>query len=69
MVSVLDPGLIVLGGELGHAGGALLSARVRSRLAELTPLGAEVRPSELGDRAVLRGALLAARDAAQDELF
>ncbi|WP_371651143.1 MULTISPECIES: ROK family transcriptional regulator [unclassified Streptomyces] len=69
VVSVLDPGLIVLGGELGHAGGALLSARVRSRLAELTPLGAEVRPSELGDRAVLRGALLAARGAAQDELF
>ncbi|WP_406345395.1 ROK family transcriptional regulator [Streptomyces sp. NBC_00648] len=69
VVSVLDPGLIVLGGELGHAGGALLSARVRSRLAALTPLGAEVRPSELGDRAVLRGALLAARGAAQDELF
>ncbi|GGP48050.1 ROK family transcriptional regulator [Streptomyces melanogenes] len=69
VVSVLDPGLIVLGGELGHAGGALLAARVHRRLAALTPLGAEVRPSELGDRAVLRGALLAARDAAQDELF
>ncbi|MEV6553652.1 ROK family transcriptional regulator [Streptomyces sp. NPDC051597] len=69
VVSVLDPGLIVLGGELGHAGGARLSARVRARLAALTPLGAEVRPSGLGDRAVLRGALLAARDAAQDELF
>ncbi|OAR27369.1 transcriptional regulator [Streptomyces sp. ERV7] len=69
VVSVLDPGVIVLGGELGHAGGASLSARVQRRLAALTPLGAEVRPSELGDGAVLRGALLAARDAAQDELF
>ncbi|MFK8911728.1 ROK family transcriptional regulator [Streptomyces sp. YS-3] len=69
VVSVLDPGLIVLGGELGHAGGASLAARVRTRLAALTPLDAEVRPSGLGDRAVLRGALLAARDAAQDELF
>lgn len=69
VVSVLDPGLIVLGGELGHAGGARLAARVRARLAALTPLGAEVGPSGLGDRAVLRGALLAARDAAQDELF
>ncbi|MFG2149276.1 ROK family transcriptional regulator [Streptomyces sp. NPDC048696] len=69
VVSVLDPGLVVLGGELGHAGGESLAARVRRRLAGLTPLDAEVRPSVLGDRAVLRGALLVARDAAQDEVF
>ncbi|MEU9100052.1 ROK family transcriptional regulator [Streptomyces sp. NPDC048361] len=69
VVAVLDPGLIVLGGELGHAGGQLLAARVQRRLAALTPLVTEVRPSELGDGAVLGGALLTARDAAQDELF
>ncbi|MGW2818366.1 ROK family transcriptional regulator [Streptomyces sp. NPDC001415] len=69
VVAVLDPGLIVLGGELGHAGGQLLAARVQRALAALTPLATEVRPSELGDGAVLSGALLTARDAAQDDLF
>ncbi|MCT9092033.1 ROK family transcriptional regulator [Streptomyces sp. ASQP_92] len=69
VVAVLDPGLIVLGGELGHAGGQLLAARVQRALSALTPLATEVRPSALGDGAVLSGALLTARDAAQDELF
>ncbi|GAA4114192.1 ROK family transcriptional regulator [Streptomyces sp. NPDC058961] len=69
VVAVLDPGLIVLGGELGHAGGPLLASRVQRALAALTPLPTEVRPSALGDGAVLGGALLTARDAAQDDLF
>ncbi|MEU3370243.1 ROK family transcriptional regulator [Streptomyces sp. NPDC006660] len=69
VVAILDPGLIVLGGELGHAGGQLLAAHVQRALAALTPLATEVRPSELGDGAVLGGALLTARDTAQDELF
>ncbi|MFE9402862.1 ROK family transcriptional regulator [Streptomyces sp. NPDC006530] len=69
VVAVLDPGLIVLGGELGHAGGQLLAARVQRALSALTPLATEVRPSALGDGAVLSGALLTARDAAQDEIF
>ncbi|MGW2862883.1 ROK family transcriptional regulator [Streptomyces sp. SDr-06] len=69
VVAVLDPGLLVLGGELGYAGGELLAARVQRALAALTPLTTEVRPSALGDGAVLSGALLTARDAAQDDLF
>ncbi|GGQ32113.1 ROK family transcriptional regulator [Streptomyces roseolilacinus] len=67
--AVLDPGCVVLGGELGHAGGAVLAARVEDRLAALSPLRTEVRASALGGAAVLRGALLTARDAAQDALF
>jgi tartrate dehydratase beta subunit/fumarate hydratase class I family protein len=35
----------------------------------MTPLPTEVRASALGGAAVLRGALLTARDRAQDELF
>ncbi|MFG2333883.1 ROK family transcriptional regulator [Streptomyces sp. NPDC048604] len=69
VASVLDPGCVVLGGENGHAGGAALAARVEDRLARLSPLRTEVRATALGDGAVLRGALLAARDAAQDDLF
>ncbi|MFE4373733.1 ROK family transcriptional regulator [Streptomyces sp. NPDC056835] len=67
--AVLDPGRIVLAGEAGHAGGEVLAARVEDRLATLSPLRTEVRAGALGGAAVLRGALLTAREAAQDELF
>ncbi|MFI9581576.1 ROK family transcriptional regulator [Streptomyces sp. NPDC052236] len=69
VAAVLDPGCVVLGGEVGHAGGAELAARVEARLAELSPLRTEVRAGTLGGAAVLSGALLTAREAAQDELF
>ncbi|MFD3665059.1 ROK family transcriptional regulator [Streptomyces sp. NPDC058659] len=69
VAAVLDPGCVVLGGETGHQGGAGLAARVEAEAARLSPLRTEVRPTLLGDTAVLRGALLLARDAAQDELF
>lgn len=69
VVSVLDPGCLVLAGEIGRAGGDALAARVQRRLARMSPLATEVRASTLGGGAVLRGALLTARDRAQDELF
>ncbi|UUU20647.1 ROK family protein [Streptomyces sp. DSM 40750] len=69
VVAVLDPGCVVLGGEVGQAGGDVLAARVEARLTAMSPLPTEVRPSGLGGAAVLRGALLMAREAAQDELF
>jgi predicted NBD/HSP70 family sugar kinase len=69
VVSVLDPGCVVLAGEIGRAGGDTLAARVHERLARLSPLPTEVRPSLLGGEAVLRGALLTARDRAQEEVF
>ncbi|MGA6172154.1 ROK family protein [Streptomyces sp. NPDC012600] len=69
VVSVLDPGCVLLAGAVGEAGGPALAARVEERLARMSPLRTEVRAGSLGDGAVLRGALLAARDAAQDALF
>ncbi|WP_031078184.1 ROK family transcriptional regulator [Streptomyces sp. NRRL S-118] len=69
VTAVLDPGCVVLGGEIGHAGGPALAARVEARLTALSPLRTEVRASTLGGAAVLRGALLTVRDKAQDELF
>jgi predicted NBD/HSP70 family sugar kinase len=69
VIAVLDPGCVVLAGEIGRAGGAVLAARVQERLARMSPLPTEVRASALGGGAVLRGALLMARDRAQDELF
>ncbi|MFJ8148541.1 ROK family transcriptional regulator [Streptomyces sp. NPDC096094] len=69
VVSVLDPGCLVLAGEVGRAGSDTLAARVQHRLTRMSPLVTEVRSSALGGGAVLRGALLTARDRAQDELF
>ncbi|GHE02427.1 ROK family transcriptional regulator [Streptomyces alanosinicus] len=69
VVAVLDPGCVVLGGEVGQAGGPVLAGLVEERLRRMSPLLTEVRASTLGGTAVLRGALLTARDRAQDELF
>ncbi|MET8448221.1 ROK family transcriptional regulator [Streptomyces sp. NPDC005209] len=69
VVAVLDPGCVVLGGEAGQAGGAVLAARVEERIRRMSPLLTEVRASTLGGTAVLRGALLTARERAQDDLF
>ncbi|MDJ1131843.1 ROK family transcriptional regulator [Streptomyces iconiensis] len=69
VTAVLDPGCLVLGGALGHAGGAPLAARVERQLAEVTPLRTEVRASSYGDDGVLNGALLAAVDMAQEAVF
>lgn len=69
VVAVLDPGCVVLGGEVGRAGGEELAVQVERRLAAMSPLPTEVRASGLGGTAVLRGALLMAREAAQDEVF
>ncbi|MGW0533731.1 ROK family transcriptional regulator [Streptomyces sp. NPDC003032] len=69
MAAILDPGCVVLGGEVGRAGGAALADRVARRVTAMSPLPTEVRASALGGSAVSRGALLAAMDAAQDDLF
>ncbi|MFH0516887.1 ROK family transcriptional regulator [Streptomyces sp. M41] len=69
VVAILDPGCVVLGGEVGQAGGEALAGRVEERIRRMSPLVTVVRPSGLGGVAVLRGALLTARDKAQDELF
>lgn len=68
-MAVLDPGCVVLVGEVGQAGGDALATRVAERIRRMSPLPTQVRPSALGGGAVLRGALLMARDRAQDELL
>jgi predicted NBD/HSP70 family sugar kinase len=67
--AVLDPGCVVLAGEVGRAGGAALAIRVADRLAGMSPLRTAVRPGAIAGSAVLRGAALTAMDAAQHALF
>jgi predicted NBD/HSP70 family sugar kinase len=66
---VLDPGCLVLGGEVGRAGGQQLADLVAVRLAELSPLPTEVRPAQVPGSAVLAGAVLTALDAVHADLF
>jgi predicted NBD/HSP70 family sugar kinase len=57
---VLDPELIVLGGGIGRAPG--FAEQVSVRLAELSPVVPEVRPSALGPDAVVDGCLAVGGD-------
>jgi predicted NBD/HSP70 family sugar kinase len=66
---VLDPGLVVLGGEIGLAGGHELAGRVAARVAQICPARPQVVPTGIGGGPVLRGAILAAVDQARAELL
>ena len=57
---VLDPGLVVLGGEVGQAGGTALASRVAEEVARLCLAKPRVVPTAVPGEPVLRGALLAA---------
>ncbi|GAA5053841.1 putative NBD/HSP70 family sugar kinase [Thermocatellispora tengchongensis] len=66
---VLDPGLVVLGGEVSMAGGKALASRVEEAVARICPVRPEVVVSQVSGRPVLRGAVLAALDRAREEVF
>jgi predicted NBD/HSP70 family sugar kinase len=66
---VLDPGLVVLGGDVGLAGGTALAERVASEVGRICPARPTVVPSAVSGGPVLRGAILAAVDQARSELL
>ncbi|GLU46412.1 ROK family transcriptional regulator [Nocardiopsis ansamitocini] len=66
---VLDPGLVVLGGDVPLVGGDDLAARVAEAAGRIGPNTAEVRVSQVGGNPVLRGAILAALKKAREEMF
>ena len=66
---ILDPGLVVLAGDVGRAGGTALAARVHEHLAKLAPVSPSVVASEVGTDPVLRGALLTGVAATREEVF
>jgi predicted NBD/HSP70 family sugar kinase len=66
---VLDPGLVVLGGEVGLAGGTALAGRVAAQVGRICPARPEVVPTGIIGGPVLRGAILAAVDQARAELL
>ena len=66
---VLDPGLVVLGGEIGLAGGEALASRVAAEVGRICPARPQVVPTGISGGPVLRGAILAAVDQARAELL
>ncbi len=66
---VLDPGLVVLGGDVGRAGGSELAHRVASDVGRFCLAKPHVVATSVTGNPVLRGAILAAVDQAQAELL
>jgi len=66
---VLDPGLVVLGGEVGRAGGTALADRVAAAVASIWPSRPRVVPTGVPGEPVLRGAMLAAVSQARSALL
>jgi predicted NBD/HSP70 family sugar kinase len=56
----LDPGVVVLGGENGSAGGAELAALVERRLPEICPVPTRILPTAVPGNPILAGAVATA---------
>lgn len=69
IVAVLDPGLVVLGGAIGRAGGAVLADATSATLSSLSPLTVAVVASEVEGDPCLAGARASAASRARDRLL
>lgn len=65
----LDPGLVVLGGEIGQGGGDALAVRVAAEVSRICPVAPAVVATAVDSAPVLSGALLAAVEQARGELL
>ena len=66
---VLDPGLVVLGGSVGYAGGDELARRVAAQVERLAPVRPRVVVGTVPDEPVVRGAVFVGLDAVREEIF
>lgn len=66
---ILDPGLVVLGGDVARAGGTKLAERVQAATARIAPNATEVCLGTVEGSPVVRGALLHALERAREEVF
>jgi len=66
---VLDPGLVVVSGSLGRAGGRPLATRIERIVGRISPTRPTVAVTEVEGNPVLRGALHAALQQARDDVF
>ncbi|MGW5875627.1 ROK family transcriptional regulator [Nocardiopsis terrae] len=66
---IIDPGLVVLGGDVAEAGGPRLAERVQAATARIAPNTTEVALGAVEGNSLVRGALLHALEHARDEVF
>ncbi len=66
---VVDPGTVVLTGDLGRSGGALLATAVEERLAAVCPVPTRVRTTAVPGNPILTGAVATALDRARAALW
>jgi predicted NBD/HSP70 family sugar kinase len=66
---VLDPGLLVITGELGMAGGEVLASRIERAVGRISPTRPRIVLGQVDGNPVLRGALHAALSQAREEVF
>jgi predicted NBD/HSP70 family sugar kinase len=66
---VLDPGTVVLGGELARSGGTGLAAAVEERLAAICPVPTRVLPTVVPGNPILAGAVATALERARAQLW
>lgn len=67
--SVVDPGLVVLTGPVGRAGGKPLATLVGDRLRQISPFATDVVGTLLTEDPVIRGAVTLALDHAHEHLW
>jgi predicted NBD/HSP70 family sugar kinase len=67
IVAVVDPELIVLGGGIGRAPG--FADEVSAQLAQISPVVPDVKPSALGEDAVVDGCLAVGGDELWDRVL
>ncbi|MFF5263422.1 ROK family protein [Actinomadura viridis] len=66
---ILDPGAVVLSGQLGRAGGRPLATRIERVVGRISPTRPQILVTEVEGNPVLRGALHAALEQAREEVF
>jgi predicted NBD/HSP70 family sugar kinase len=66
---ILDPGLVVLGGDVGRAGGNALADRVAAEVGRISPARPQVVPTGVKGGPILRGAILTAVEQARRDLL
>lgn len=66
---VVDPGVVVLTGDLGRSGGPLLASAVEERLAAVCPVQTRIRTTAVPGNPILTGAVATALDRARAELW
>jgi predicted NBD/HSP70 family sugar kinase len=69
VIAVLDPPLVVIGGDIGQAGGPTLCTAVSAAMADAAPLETTIAATSLDDDAPLLGAVDAGLSAVREDIL